>query len=336
MEADLLELVRHRKLTDIKVNVHGHEFNCHQIVLHLKTDYFKNVTVFECAYINSEEVTPLGFQLAYEWMTKQEVVPQREHIVELYMTARFLKMPELEELLSHDFESRELFNEGQAFQLFLETLPFEESPLQQLMLTRVSHFFFSAIASVEFLQMSAWQVRAMLSSNVAAINSELEIFMCVVRWLQCAWGERKVHLKLLISAVRFHIMPPGCLLALKGTQSDARMQDICGDPFVQQRMNEGLSYAITHQAMTEQRSLQEPGELQGGSERAWIIDPQAAHHHVYECPNWKPLDYVLFSAYIGQVINAGPQFCGSLKAKTFANLMPCCQAKYSAAQNTLN
>ncbi|KAH8388256.1 hypothetical protein KR093_002296 [Drosophila rubida] len=336
LEQNIMSMVRRRTHTDLKVNVHGHYFNCHRTVLQLSTEYFRHVTVFECVYITSERVTPLGFELAYQWMTTMEAVPQREYIVDLYMTARFLVMPELENLLWHDFENRALFNEGHAFQLYLETLPFGESTLQQLMLTRVSHFFLTAIATEEFLRLSVRQVYALLSSNVAGINSELEILMCIIRWIYSAWRERRQHLRQLISAVRFHLMPPWCLVSLKATQTDAKMRDICAEPCVQQRLNEGLSYSVAHQVLTEQESLQERGEMQGGSDREWIIDEQAAHHHVYQCVNWKPLDSALFSSYMDRVINAGPLFYTTLKAKSFDNLMPCCQAKLLADKQTLN
>ncbi|XP_062124830.1 actin-binding protein IPP-like [Drosophila sulfurigaster albostrigata] len=329
LEKHMIELIRNRKQTDIKVVVHGHSFKCHQMILQLYTNYFKNVTVFESAYINSDSVTPLGFELAYEWMTKMELVPQRDHIVDLYMAARFLEMPELEELLSHDFQNRELFDGPNAFDLFVETLPFEETPLQQLMLTRVSHYFLSAVGSREFCELNEKQVHAMLSSNVAGVNSELEIFMSAVRWFDEAWHIRKEHIEFVITAVRFQLMPPWALLSLKATQTHPLMKLICEHPFVMERINAGLSTAVTQRVETEL-------DLKTGSDREWIIDEQAAHHHVYKCPNWQLLSYTQFDSYLKQVSDAGPLFHTTLKARQFANLMACCQAKYLEAPNTSN
>lgn len=320
LEDGLITMVENRRYTDIEVDVQGHIFNCHMAVLQISTEYFKRFHTLDAVVIDSKDVTVVGFEKAYDWMIKAKAVPQREDIVEVYMTAKYLDMPELLKQLWFYFEDRHQFSEGQAFKLFLETMPYQALTLQKFLLTRVSYFFLSAISTLEFLQLNVHQVHAMLDSNVAGVNNEFEILMCALRWLMCDWKHRKKHIHLLMSAVRFGLMPPWYLLSLRSKQPMPELQAICEDPTVLEMINDGLSHSVTHESLPEM-SLQ----LQQGPQREWIIDEHAPHHHEYKCPNWQCLDYEKFSTYVDRVINVGPHFFKSLKPKTSVNLMPCCR-----------
>ncbi|KAM8703873.1 hypothetical protein ACLKA7_008493 [Drosophila subpalustris] len=323
LEKGLIEIVGSRRYTDIQVDVKGHIFNCHMAVLQFSTEYFKRFHTLDPVVIDSEDVTIVGFEKAYAWMTKVNATPQRENIAELYMTAKHLEMSELLKQLWFYFEDRTQFNEGQAFKLFLETVSYQALTLQHFLLTRISYFFLSAITTLEYLQLNANQVHDMLDSNVAGVNNEYEILMCALRWLMCDWRQRKRHVHLLMSAVRFGLMPPWYLLSLRAKQTMPELQEICDDPTVLDMINDGLSHSVTHESLNEMTM-----QLHQGPQREWIIDEQAPHHHEYKCPNWQGLDYEKFSGYVDRVINAGPLFYKSLKPKTAINLMPCCRAKF--------
>ncbi|EDW68271.1 kelch-like protein 26 [Drosophila virilis] len=326
LKVAIAKVVEDRMYTDVQVKVHGHIFDCHLAVLQVSTEYFKQFSSTNLIVLNVPEVTKLGFEKAYEWMTKQDASPPREGIVDLYLAARFMQMPPLINQLWYCFENIEFFREGEAFKLYLQAVPYETSTLQSLLLTRISRFFLSAVATVEYLKLKPEQVYDMLRTSIISVNSEMEVFMSAFRWMMYDWEARKAHTELLMRAVRFNLMPAWYILSLKTKQTLPELKELLDNPVVQSAINVGLSYTVTQHFMNSDSGLQEPLQMQQAQQREWIIDDIAPHHHMYKCPYWQYLNYELFNIYLEQVITAGPHFYKTLKAYKPSNLMPCCQA----------
>lgn len=324
VKSKLTDLVEKQLQADINVIVEGHTFACHLPLLQVSTAYFKSITGTEEVVIDAQEVTQVGFWKAYNWLVRNDSKPEREHIVEMYLVARYLDMKDLLNQLWYYFDSNQLFNEGTAFKLYLETLPYRTSSLQHLMLSRVRRFFLSAICTAEFLDLRAENVFDLLSSNVISVNSEMEVLMAALRWLMCDWERRKTYVVRIMSAIRFQLMPSWYLISLKSKQSHEVLKEIYEQEAVLAMINAGLSYSVTQHFMDE-TSVPPEEKLEPSTQRERIIDERAAHHHVYMCPNWKFVDCELFDAYLQQVIDAGPQFYKSLKPWEPANFMSCCK-----------
>lgn len=326
VKSKLTDLVEKQLQTDINVIVKGHRFACHLPLLQVSTAYFKSITGIKEVVIDAEEVTQVGFWKAYNWLVHMDAKPEREHIVEMYLVARYLDMKDLLNQLWFYFDNNQLFNEGTAFKLYLEMLPYKTSSLQQLMLSRVRRFFYSAICTAEFIDLPVDKVFDLLSSNVISVNSEMEVLMAALRWLMCDWERRKRDVVKIMSAIRFQLMPSWYLISLKAQQSHAVLKEIYELDAVLAMINAGLSYSVTQHFMDETNLPPEEETLEPSTQRERIIDERAAHHHVYNCPNWKFIDCELFDAYLQQVINAGPEFYKSLKPWEPANFMSCCNA----------
>lgn len=327
----LADLVQKEVTADINVIVQGHKFACHLPLLQISTTYFRSHTETEDVHLDSEDATAVGFWKFYSWLVCADGKPEREHIVELYLMARLLDAQDLLNQLWYCFDNNQLFNEGTAFELYLETVPYATSTLQQLMLPRVRRFFLSAICTAEFVDLPADKVYDMLSSNVINVNSEMEVLMAALRWLRCDWQPRKQHVVQIMRAIRFHLMPSWYLISLKSKQMHPVLQQIYETRDVLDMIDAGLSYSVTQQFMDAASPVEVTLGQEPSRQRERIIDERAAHHHVYKCPNWKFIDFEVFDAYLQQVIEAGPEFYKSLKSWEPANFMACCKAVEGAS-----
>jgi len=86
----ITHMLENKKCTDVVVHVGNQSFKCHLPVLHVCTGYFKKLRRVDVVTLGTDDITPKGFELAYEWMTHPNAKPSRKHIVELYLAANFL------------------------------------------------------------------------------------------------------------------------------------------------------------------------------------------------------------------------------------------------------
>ncbi|XP_023171019.2 kelch-like protein 15 [Drosophila hydei] len=326
LRAAIAKVVENGIHTDVKVIVHGHTFDCHLAVLQVSTEYFKQFSSTNLIVVNVVQLTKAGFEMAYEWMIKPDMIPHRSKIIELYLAARFLNMPHLINQLWYCFENIEFFREGEAFKLYLQATPHPTATLQSLLLTRVNRFFLPAVATVEYLQLKAEQVYDMLTTSVIAVNSEMEVFLSAFRWLMYEWETRKAHTELLMKAVRFNLMPAWYILSLKTKQAQPELAELLSNPTVHSTVNGGLSYTVTQHFIHSESPLHKPLQMHNTQQREWVIDELAGHHHLYKCPKWQYLDYEHFNIYLEQIITAGPHHYLTLKPFKPSNFLPCCQA----------
>lgn len=326
LRAAIANVVRNRIRTDVQVVVHGKIFDCHLAVLHVSAEYFKQFTSTNAIIIDEPEVTALGFEKAYEWMVDRIVEPKSKWLIELFLVARYLQMPALTEQLWFCFEDSNNFNEADAFELYIKAIPYSTETLQALLLTRVNRFFLSAVTTREYLELTAEQVYAVLTTCVLAVNSEMEVFMSAFRWMMYDWEDRKRHKLLLMQAVRFNLMPAWYILSLMTKPKSPELAEILDEPSIQDTLNAALSYSVTQHFIHADSPLQKPLELNTEHQREWIVDSNASHHHLYNCPNWEYLDYSVFSLYMDQIISSKVLHMAALKLFKPSNFPPCCRA----------
>lgn len=83
---------------------------------------------------------------------------------------QFVLCLELEEQCWLFIDSEEVFNEETAFLLFMEAKRNGQIDVMQLMIPRIRKFFLTLVSSQDFLELSAEEVCAFLSSNYIYIN----------------------------------------------------------------------------------------------------------------------------------------------------------------------
>ncbi|EDW80858.1 uncharacterized protein Dwil_GK11754 [Drosophila willistoni] len=318
------KLLLERQGTEVQVHVEDRVFDCHLAVLQVYTEYFRQFKCKDIIKISEPHVKAVGFEKVYEWMIDEKVTPQREHIVELYMAARYFNMPDLIKQLWCRFDNTKLFNEAEAFKVYLEAVPYEIPMLHHLMISRIQMFFLLAVTTEEFLQLEPQHVHQLLAASNVCVNSEMEIYMSAVRWLKHDWEQRKEHAVLIMGAVRFCLMPSWYTTSLKAKQSDHVQQELVDNPEILNMINLGLSYSVTCEFMDKHSPLAEPLRMQQAQPRQWIFDETASHHHQYECPNWLYLDFKLFNQFLFRIISEGSAYVNRLKYVTSKTTMSCC------------
>ncbi|TDG41189.1 hypothetical protein AWZ03_012388 [Drosophila navojoa] len=323
--AEIANIVQNRILTDVQVVVHGTPFDCHLAVLHIGSDYFKQFPSTNKIVIDEPDVTVLSFEKIYEWMINSNFEVDYENCLELYLAVRFLQIPRLIELMWIFFESTENISEGRAFQLYVRAIPYSIENLQALMLTRLNRFFLTAVTTQEYINLTAEQVYAVLTISALAVNSEMEVFMSVFRWMMYDWAERKKHSHFLMQTVRFNLMPAWYILSLKTKPKKRELAELLDDPIMQDTLDAALSYTVTQHFITKDSPLTKPLELNTEHQREWIIDCYARHHHLYNCPNWVYLDYKVFDSYMEEIIKSRKEHFKDLKLFKPSNFAPCCR-----------
>ncbi|BFF92564.1 kelch-like protein 7 [Drosophila madeirensis] len=299
-------IISQQQKTDIAVYVRGHKFLCHLCVLKTCTEFAKNLHFPNSLIIAHEDVTPTGFQLAYEWMIHKDSTLKRKDIVELYLAAEYMNVPELLDHVWHLFNEKKLVNDAMAFQIYLECLPHRRNMLQDLMLRRVHRFFLMAVTTEEYLQLDLKNVSEILSHSNMCVNSELEIYYSAVRWLHHDWPQRKTHAPRIMGVVHFHLLPHQCINLIR-----EELPELHNIPEVQRLINDALAREKTRRA---------------ASLRQWVYDRQIPHHHSSVCPKWRCLDLAGFDQYLELIIATGPNYSQSLRCLRRGYTMPCCRS----------
>ncbi|XP_030370951.1 kelch-like protein 40 [Scaptodrosophila lebanonensis] len=330
----ITKMVAERDCTDALVEIEGHCFECHLCVLQVFTEYFKRFKSGDIIKIEEAEVTAQGFKNVYEWMIHEGSTPQRDGLIEMYLAARFLEMPDLLKQIWSLFDDADLVSEALAFQFFLEALPYNTPMLQALLITRIGRFFLCAVASMDFLDLPAEALYELLNHNNVCVNSEMEILLSALRWLLHDWPNRKEHGVRILSAVRFNLMPPWYISSLKSTNQPKELQELLAAPELTKSLNLGLSYAVTQHYISGDSPLQDPLSMHNAQQRQWVIDENVAHHHRYECANWEYPSFPVFNKYLLYIIEKGSKYWQTLKYDQQDNMLPCCKegaAKRAAA-----
>ncbi|XP_068156837.1 kelch-like protein 7 [Drosophila tropicalis] len=318
------KLLFERQGTEVQVHVEDRVFDCHLTVLQFYTEYFKQFKCKDIIKISAPQVKAVGFEKVYEWMIDDKATPQREHIVELYMAAAYFNLPDLIKQLWCCFDSTTLFSECEAFKVYLEAVPYDVPILQNLMISRIQKFFLLAVTTEEFLQLEHQHVHQLLDSSNVCVNSEMEVYMSALRWLNHDWEQRKEHAVLIMGAVRFSLMPPWFTTSLKAKQSDYVQQELVDNPEILNMINLGLSYSVTIEFMDKNSPQTEQLAIQQAAQRQWIFDEMTSHHHQYECPNWLYLDFKLFNQFLLRIISEGSAYVNRLIFATSETRMSCC------------
>ncbi|XP_017041883.1 ectoderm-neural cortex protein 1-like [Drosophila ficusphila] len=321
----LSHLLENKICTDVLVHVGNKAFPCHMALLQSCTGYFKKLTDIYEVSLGTDHVTQKGFELAYEWMVNAKAQPQRQHIIELYLTAKNLEMPELLDHIWSRLNNPKLLNGLEAYKLYLECLSLDVPVLQELMLERIGNYFLFAVATKEYLELEPKHVLELISNRNMCVNSEMEMFMCAVRWLFYNWCDRKEFAVSIMQAIQFGAMPSWYTTVLKSKQTDKEFQELLDLPEIKSMINMGLSFSVTNNFLEPRSPLYEPLHMQKHlRERQWIFCRDVPHHHRYECPHWRFLDVDAFNEFMEHIIRAAYRFVPSLEYVKSGQLMSCC------------
>ncbi|XP_001963889.3 uncharacterized protein LOC6503944 [Drosophila ananassae] len=156
------------------------------------------------------------------------------------------EIPELLRQLWSSLEKMEFFNEDTAFKAYLEARRHPQARiLRELMLTRISRVFLCIVSSTFFLDFTEHELTHILRNCYLSVNSEIEIFLSVVLWLEHNWYERRECAERILAQVRFGLMPTWYLATLDRANRCRHFSRVIQSPGVQRMIAQGLEDAVT-------------------------------------------------------------------------------------------
>lgn len=271
---------------DITIFISEEEFQCNLLSLRLYCDFFRELEHgLHVIHLFPENVFSDAFELICDWILYPEVDIPENYTVDVYVTAEYLGIEELKQICWAYFES-DYVKDEQAFVIYTEAKKRKCFTLMRFMLTRISKFFLTLVSSKQFVEFSITDVLLFLQSNTIAVNSEMEVLLAGLRWLNYDWAGRQQYVVSVIGSVRFLLMPAIELLELnreyKAVAFDrAVMASALGDTQVKQLIKDAvenlvISFWKTKElcASTLQRYLEEGNAIA----RVWIADPLKLHY----------------------------------------------------------
>lgn len=216
----IVKMVKNQEHCDTKVVIGMEVFECHMIVLKGFSEYFADLNKNEefdtqTVFLPEDQVSPIAFNITYNWMISDDKIPQRSQFVAVYKAAKFLKIQEYLGQFMCIIDDKNVIGEREALSIFLEAKEVNEKSLQDFMRPKISKLFLTFVASWEYLVLLYEEVEAFFNSNTVGVNSEIDMLFAAIRWLQHEWPVRHKLVAPLMKFVRFELMNSWQLVELK-------------------------------------------------------------------------------------------------------------------------
>ncbi|TDG38903.1 hypothetical protein AWZ03_014675 [Drosophila navojoa] len=325
----MMTLVRKRLKTNTTITIGESCLHAHLIVLQCYSGLFCDIGSNTLnVELPADWVTPRALRLIYEWMIVDGPRLSRLGLLEVLRAASFLRIVQLERQCDHCLAHG--ITEESAVMLYLEARLLRMERAHRSQLQRVGRFFLTLVASQEFLQLPLRALLLLLSSNGICVNSELEVFMSAVRWLNFDWPKRRLNVAQLIACVRFALVPPWLLIRLHDRQSQyVELKRIITLPEVLQRLHDGIGYTTTRLCYGADRDaflqhLERTG-MQPPQQRSWIYDGQCCYHHRLHCHIAEEFTYDTFLNYLNCLQRQHMNYWQTLEPVDASELCLSCQ-----------
>ncbi|KAH8236023.1 hypothetical protein KR038_004976, partial [Drosophila bunnanda] len=236
-----------------------------------------------------------------------------------------LQIPLLLRQLWTSLDKMEFFNEDSAFKAYLEARHHPQARiLSELLLTRISRVFLCIVSSTVFLEFTEHELLHILRNCYLSVNSEIEIFLSLVLWMEHNWTESDNCAERLLSEVRFGRMPTWYLTTMARANRCQHFHRVISIPGVQRLIDQGLEDAITlkgkprHSSTTyvgtEKTRAKRQSLLEGTHlPRDWIVDTECPHHHKCHCRYFVYPTYDVFKNNLARIICRSPSYWHSFR-----------------------
>nr|XP_017092918.2 uncharacterized protein LOC108122709 [Drosophila bipectinata] len=243
-----------------------------------------------------KNVPALGFEMLYKWMRTTEV-PELKNVVPTLQAAKHLKVEILYDALWARM-CHESVQEKVAFRCYLQAqnLP-ELGILRETMLGRVRNYFLPLVGSEDFIDLEVGVLEQLLLLDSLGVNSEMEVFFAVLRWVGHRpelVSERLPHLQRLMDCVRFPYMPMKFLVSLRNSTVHPDQKELCRkDPVLlafnkDPKTMDRISDAVTFMGSRCQHDIKKFMEMcrrkfvQLVYPRKWQYHPKCSYHVRHE------------------------------------------------------
>lgn len=302
--------------TDVQVLIGEETFDCHMIVLQAYSELFYETPIqAQTVRLAADKITPGAFNAIYTWMLSSNPVVKRQGILQLFIGARYLKISELVEQCWSCFDS-DNFIEDQAFLLYLEARAAGETIIMELMISRISKFFLTLVASKEFLGLSTEELIDFLKSSHVAVHSELEVLYAGLRWIFHDWETRQKDTIEVMSCIRFALIPPWQLVEFTRKSDCSEIAEIMKFPEVIKMVRDSLDYIVSNAWYRKLNNADvaealERLKLNGPIDRVWI--DEKVFHKFVESKGLYVYNYDTFLTYLATIKVFGVEFWKTMK-----------------------
>ncbi|XP_034651675.1 uncharacterized protein LOC117890728 [Drosophila subobscura] len=241
-----------------------------------------------------------------------------------------LKIPDLMRQFWTSLEEMDFFNEDSAFKAYLKASNHPNGKiLRELMLSRISRVFLCVVSSTFYLFFTEFEIIHMLRHCYLSVNSEIEIFLSVILWLEHNWTERSECAERVLAEVRFHLMPTWYLTTLNSTNRCIHFARVNQRPGVKALIAKGLAAVVAKKGSNPHYNSQAAGsfyQMDCPVPREWIADPACVYHHKCHCQRFVYPTYEVFKQYLSRIINSAPNYWHTFRPaqEVYRNQLHCC------------
>ncbi|KAH8314845.1 hypothetical protein KR074_002787, partial [Drosophila pseudoananassae] len=307
----LVQDIQSNKYTDTIVNIKGHSFPCHSIILKLYSKrmlkILEKTNIFN---ISTPQLSPKGFSCIYQWMISDIGKISIFNMVEALRAASYL---EVTELLEHiwNFINSPIYTNFSSFNIMFEGRhAYELDEMNELMSSRISKGTLIILSSREFLCLNEKQVCHLLASSSLEVNSEMELLYSAFMWLNHLWPCRRSSTYSVLKNIRFGFLSPTVLnkfRKLEGHNTGTFSQifnEVSHLPKLKQLIQDALFYSTivitTKNEPTLMNENIEYAQIKSLAPRGWMFDSRCKHHRPIsqQCPNMRYISFEEFKNYL--------------------------------------
>ncbi|KAH8323181.1 hypothetical protein KR074_008610 [Drosophila pseudoananassae] len=195
----------------VRVCIGSATFWCIPALQQLHSGYFSRHLPPVSRFREGTDLCAVGFRAAYDWMRLKKLLDansQPGKLVELQHTAIQLDIGSLEVMCNRYLCSSQC-REQAAFDIYMQAGKFAEvlHPQHQLMLQRIGFDFLAMVGDSSYLDLPVEDLLIILKQDTLGVNTELEVFYSVIRWMAVRPKERSRMIHRLFDCVRFTRMP---------------------------------------------------------------------------------------------------------------------------------
>ncbi|XP_064210726.1 uncharacterized protein LOC660622 isoform X1 [Tribolium castaneum] len=244
---ELCKRITNKRNADCKVHIGREEFSCHLVVLQCYSELFDGYIAIKKVEIPAEKCSAASFAFIYDWMVSEDQSYKyltRENVLDIFNSAKYLKIKDLVEQCWAFVDNCEVFNEDTAFLLYVNAKQKRLEEVHELMVPRIQDFFLILVSSQDWLELGVEDVKNLLSSNYIRINCEMEVFMSAVRWLKYDWANRDKYKYEVLKCVRFGNIAAWQLVDIKRNPENPEFMELAKDPAICKLIDDGLAFVI--------------------------------------------------------------------------------------------
>ncbi|XP_034664111.1 kelch-like protein 36 isoform X2 [Drosophila subobscura] len=307
---------KNKASTDLVVVVDNKRFECHRIILQVISKLFREMEPKEEYHISTNVISAHDFGILYRWPFEGKDKDYIGHssLLNIVKAAEFLGC---EYLHQKCWEILETVTEDSFNTMVLCGCPNASAKLNEILMPRVAEVFLQFAASSEFVRLPPLLVRRLFKGHLW-VNSELEVLMAAIVWLNYNWPERVTHIGLVLEAIRFHEIPFHSLITFA---------ERCDGPPALRAVAQSEDFKKLER-LALIKLQKSPQKWQGGTEsaRKLIYDRNAGYHHSLMCRNQKFWPYNMFADYLIFLQTAGKSHVSKLNPCDDPSIV-CCPPK---------